>query len=65
MDKDLKYDYVELETAEEKKILWRNTFFLAIENSNCSDYITDIFWRSLNFDLIPIVFIFSYLLNKN
>ena len=30
-------------------------FYLSLENSNCEDYITEKFWRSLSFDLIPIV----------
>lgn len=30
-------------------------FYLSLENSNCSDYITEKFWKSLANDLIPIV----------
>ena len=30
-------------------------FYLSLENSNCEDYITEKFWRSLSFGLIPIV----------
>ena len=30
-------------------------FYLAFESTNCSDYITEKFWRSLSFGLIPIV----------
>jgi hypothetical protein len=30
-------------------------FYLAFESSNCTDYITEKFWRSLSFGLIPIV----------
>ena len=33
-----------------------NKFYLAFESVNCSDYITEKFWRSLAFGLIPIVF---------
>lgn len=32
-----------------------NKFYLAFENSNCSSYITEKFWRSLHFGIIPIV----------
>ena len=32
-----------------------NKFFLALENQNCSDYITEKFWRTLSFDMIPVV----------
>ena len=32
-----------------------NKFFLAFENQNCSDYITEKFWRSLSFGIIPVV----------
>ena len=32
-----------------------NKFYLAFESTNCSDYITEKFWRSLSFGLIPIV----------
>ena len=30
-------------------------FFLSFENQNCTDYITEKFWRSLAYDMIPIV----------
>ena len=30
-------------------------FYLAFENSNCQDYITEKFWSILNHDVIPIV----------
>ena len=30
-------------------------FFLSFENSNCSSYITEKFWRSLSYGIIPIV----------
>jgi hypothetical protein len=30
-------------------------FYLAFESTNCTDYITEKFWRSLSFGLIPIV----------
>jgi hypothetical protein len=32
-----------------------NKFFLAFENSNCSGYITEKFWRSLYYGIIPVV----------
>lgn len=32
-----------------------NKFFMSIENTNCSNYITEKFWRSLEFNLIPVV----------
>lgn len=36
--------------------LFKNTkFYFAFENSNCSDYITEKFWRSLDFGLVPII----------
>ena len=31
-------------------------FFLAFENSNCKEYITEKFWRSLHYGLVPVVF---------
>jgi glycoprotein 3-alpha-L-fucosyltransferase len=30
-------------------------FFLALESRNCTDYITEKFWRSLSHGLIPVV----------
>lgn len=39
----------------EKSVLDNNKFFLAFENNDCSDYITEKFWRSLSFDIIPVV----------
>ena len=33
-----------------------NKFYLAFESANCSDYITESFWRSLEFGIIPVVF---------
>ena len=32
-----------------------NKFYLAFESTNCTDYITEKFWRSLSFNLIPVV----------
>lgn len=40
----------------EKNSLSRSKFYFAFENQNCTDYITEKFWRSLDFNLIPIVF---------
>ncbi len=39
----------------ELEILELNKFFLAFENSNCSSYITEKFWRSLHYGIIPVV----------
>ncbi|CAF1584169.1 unnamed protein product, partial [Adineta ricciae] len=36
--------------------LTRNKFYLAFESQSCRDYITEKFWRSLAFGIIPIVF---------
>jgi glycoprotein 3-alpha-L-fucosyltransferase len=36
--------------------LMNSKFYLAFESVNCSDYITEKFWRTLSFDLIPVVF---------
>jgi glycoprotein 3-alpha-L-fucosyltransferase len=41
--------------CEEKK-LNSYKYYLAFENRNCSDYITEKLWRSLKKNLIPIVF---------
>ena len=32
-----------------------HSFYLAFENSNCPDYITEKFWRTLSKPVIPIV----------
>ena len=34
----------------------QNKFFLAFESKNCSSYITEKFWRSLHYGIIPVVF---------
>lgn len=39
----------------EYNLLTNNKFYLAFESTNCSDYITEKFWRSLSMGLIPIV----------
>lgn len=39
----------------EKSQLRDHKFYLAFENSNCSYYTTEKFWRSLEFNIIPIV----------
>ena len=46
---------IERDSSEEVNILQSNKFFLAFENQNCDDYMTEKFWRSLSFDIIPIV----------
>jgi hypothetical protein len=43
------------DSDEERFVLENNKFFLAFENQNCSDYITEKFWRSLSYDIIPVV----------
>jgi alpha-1,3-fucosyltransferase len=30
-------------------------FYLSFENSLCSDYVTEKFWKILNFNIVPIV----------
>ncbi|RNA30778.1 alpha-(1-3)-fucosyltransferase C-like [Brachionus plicatilis] len=40
----------------EKNTFEGSKFYFAFENQNCTDYITEKFWRSLDFNLIPIVF---------
>ena len=32
-----------------------HSFYLAFENSNCQDYITEKFWRTLTKPVIPVV----------
>ncbi len=39
----------------EKEVLSKSKFYLAIESQNCTDYVTEKFWRTLNHFLIPIV----------
>ncbi len=39
----------------ELNALKTHKFFLAFESRNCTDYITEKFWRSLDFDIIPVV----------
>ena len=31
-------------------------FYLAFENSNCNEYITEKFWRYLSYGLVPVAF---------
>jgi hypothetical protein len=41
----------------EQKMLRENKFYFAFESKNCTDYITEKFWRSLSYNgLIPVVF---------
>ncbi len=37
------------------KAMRTHKFYLAFETRNCTDYITEKFWRSLDHDLIPVV----------
>jgi glycoprotein 3-alpha-L-fucosyltransferase len=39
----------------EENSLRSHKFYLAFENSNCSYYTTEKFWRSLEFNIIPVV----------
>lgn len=39
----------------EKSSLKRSKFYLAFESQTCTDYITEKFWRTLYFGVIPIV----------
>jgi len=55
LDGVLKSEECKRESDCEKNLLHGNKFFLAFENSNCSNYITEKFWRSLSFDIIPVV----------
>jgi glycoprotein 3-alpha-L-fucosyltransferase len=43
------------ESKCEMDYLSNNKFYLAFESTNCSDYITEKFWRTLSYGLIPIV----------
>ncbi|ELU18086.1 hypothetical protein CAPTEDRAFT_36025, partial [Capitella teleta] len=38
-----------------KKMMNRYRFYLAFENSLCTDYITEKFWKALDSDMVPIV----------
>ena len=33
----------------------RYKFFMAFENSLCSEYVTEKFFRTLNYDIVPVV----------
>ena len=46
----------ERDSACEVEALGNNKFYLAFESTNCSDYITEKYWRSVYLGLIPIVF---------
>lgn len=39
----------------EAEALLSNKYFLSFENSNCSSYVTEKFWRSLRHGIIPVV----------
>ncbi|KAJ8020095.1 Alpha-(1,3)-fucosyltransferase 5 [Holothuria leucospilota] len=43
-----------------REVLSKYKFYLALENSCCVDYITEKFWRSLDFGLVPVVVGASY-----
>jgi hypothetical protein len=43
------------ESKCEVDFLTSKKFYLALESTNCTDYITEKFWRSLSYGLIPIV----------
>lgn len=45
-----------LDSQCEKDLLNSHKYYLAFENRNCTDYITEKFWRSMRTQLIPIVF---------
>ena len=49
-------DKCERESKCEMNYLANNKFYLAFESTNCSDYITEKFWRTLSYGLIPILF---------
>ena len=55
LEGSLKSDECKRDSPCELELFESNKFFLALENQNCSDYITEKFWRSLSFDLIPVV----------
>jgi hypothetical protein len=40
----------------ESSELLKNKFYLAFESQSCRDYVTEKFWRSLAYGIIPIVF---------
>ena len=39
----------------ERHVSSTSMFYLSLESTNCDDYITEKFWRSLSFNLIPVV----------
>ena len=43
-----------LSTEDFEELLPKYRFYLAIENSRCTDYITEKFWRSLLHEVVPI-----------
>ena len=42
-------------TAFRKKLAKTYSFYIAFENSDCDDYITEKFWESLDLGMIPVV----------
>ena len=40
----------------EKENLYSSKFYLAFESKNCTDYITEKFWRVLRHNIVPVVF---------
>ena len=54
--RSVKKSKCERDSACETDYMTHNKFYLAFESINCTDYITEKFWRSLSYGLIPIVF---------
>ncbi|XP_071811596.1 4-galactosyl-N-acetylglucosaminide 3-alpha-L-fucosyltransferase FUT5-like isoform X1 [Apostichopus japonicus] len=51
-----KYRKCRRNSKECEQTIRKYKFYLALENSCCSEYITEKFWRTLAWDIVPVVF---------